>query len=154
MLVAVGFTFGQAASSTSWTLWAGVASPMFAGLTFVLAVLIPWWHRRKAGVEVRLECFQRIAGSNVSEETRLVIKNHGPATARDVHVKMGESGSGMPVPEQHWQLPIPLLYSGQEYHLPIYLYLGSTYPDTVDISWADARHRCVRRTVHLSLQYL
>src|SRR5690606_39810545 len=55
-------------------------------------LLRPWWSGRKADLEVRSEQYRRIQGDRADSAARFVVKNHGPAEARDVAVSFLHDG--------------------------------------------------------------
>jgi hypothetical protein len=115
----------------------------------IIALLRPWfldWRRnRKASFEVRHEQYDRDwAGRDGKSDrhTRYVVKNHGPARARDVRVEFRKNGQAYTLSVGGLtRTETPLLHPGEEHHIR---YMGSFSelpPDEVLMTWRDRRWR-------------
>jgi hypothetical protein len=140
------------------------ASDVIASLALVvsiIALLRPWWmdwrHNRKASFEVRNEEYQRPVGwkMEMRHSARFVIKNHGPAIARDVRAEFRQDGQ----PANTAMFPYgrtdtPLLHVGEEYHIEYSLAAGEGEPDSVVVTWRDRRWREQRHEFWSTVRYV
>ncbi len=122
------------------------------------------WASRKASIEVRYEEMRRpnlfANGITDSEDVRrLVLINHGPHDAKDVHVTvfridgvetapierrivpLDDDTDGEARPREFpGPLPVPVLHAGQTYHVPFTTGVGNR-PWSATITWSDGRHQ-------------
>jgi hypothetical protein len=112
-------------------------------LSLVFGVVLPAvarWHRgRRADLEVRLERFWRTDSSRLA--ARIVIKNHGPALARQVELPKLVNTEGQeldldslaasPTP------PIAHLIPDQEFHVIVEFTLAHGHLGVIDAEWQD-----------------
>lgn len=127
--------------------WVQVATFIVSGIALVVSVIAlarPWWLERKASIEVRLERFPKqdreAKWNSPSTDFRFVVKNHGPARAKDVNLKYFV-GDIEGVPGFLWPRtdPIPVLHATQEFHFDFQPALGSDLVDCVEVAWRDRR---------------
>jgi hypothetical protein len=123
---------------------AGDALALLALLVSLVALLRPLWLERRAVVEVRNEHVvvpDRKPGSRGSTE-RYVVKNQGPAAARDVEVTFAYDDPAQSLSRGGYNQPrTPVLHPGEELQLPYYLAMGDKSPQRVVVSWRDSRFR-------------
>lgn len=102
------------------------------------ALLAPLVRGRKARIAVRLESYDPKEGYRT--RSRVVVVNHGPADARNVHVEIFADGQPMnptilidPHVDSH------VLYPGEEHHMSLTFSIGDSRPDSVTVTWQDRR---------------
>jgi hypothetical protein len=120
------------------------ASDYIASAAVVLslfALVRPLWNERKASIEVRSERYRRVQGDQVRGEQRYVMKNHGPAQARDVQVMFFSDGKPVKLHLSGWNHRpyTPLLHPGEEMHMNYTLAMGKNMPEKVVVAWRDGR---------------
>jgi hypothetical protein len=112
-------------------------------LSLVFGVLLPaiirWRRERRAELEVRLEKFWRTDTSGLA--SRIVIKNHGPAIARQVALtrlantdgKELDLGSMAASPTP----PVARLLANQEFHIIVQFMQNHGHLSVIDAEWKD-----------------
>jgi hypothetical protein len=118
-------------------------------LLSIYAILRQYLNRREAMVSAHFGKTPSGAGG----ADRFVITNRGPATARHVTATF-VNDQGAP-----WELrtagtgflPLPTLAAGDEFHIPIYIILGTGEWVSVTLKWRDLRRGEQERTTTLSL---
>jgi hypothetical protein len=103
----------------------------------LVAIALPWWQRRKAILDVRME---KYVSTDPTKGTRIVITNRGPADAADVAIALRYEGQAAKTHISPLsRLSTPVLYAGEEYHVNLMMAFGDNYPDSVHLSWSDSR---------------
>lgn len=113
-----------------------------AFLLSLLALLRPWWQEREANFEVRNEHVKGSTGDFRHGAQRYIVKNHGPAAARDVEVAFRYEDPAKSFRAVGWNDPrTPVLHPGEELQLTYSVGLGEKMPQQVEVSWRDSRRR-------------
>ena len=116
---------------------------------------------RRASLEARHE-YRLSAKSSFRTGHRLVIVNHGPSVARNVHVDLDvsdiEHGASVETeahgnaPDKPQDLhPIPVLHPGQSYYY--HLQYIDARAERASLTWKDQRLRRQTLDVYLSIDY-
>jgi hypothetical protein len=126
---------------------------VFAAVSLVFGVLLPWWQKREAHPEARLELLSYQTEQGWTADERLVIVNHGPALMRSVNIRLVDEGGEHGRSQSLWPpLPIREIHVGQALHLKLTLGLGDQPPRSAVLSWRDGRARVQQRTFWLTRQ--
>jgi hypothetical protein len=112
-------------------------------LSLVFAVVVPalarWRRERRAEVEVRFERFWRLDTSRLA--SRFVLKNHGPAWARQVELSRMVDSKGQELDLDSLATsatpPVAQLLPGQEFHIIVEFSLAESDPMIIDAEWQD-----------------
>jgi hypothetical protein len=130
---------------------------LFALAVSAWALLRPWWNERKASLEVRCEEYRRVQRDRVESRIRYVVKNHGPAQARQVEVTFIRDGNPVDLIliGQNHRAATPLLHPGEEHHMNFAGAWGDKMPELVVVTWRDGRRlRRQRQEYHPSVRDL
>ena len=112
-------------------------------LSLMLGVVVPavgrWRRGRQAELEVRFERFWRLDTSRLA--SRIVIKNHGPASAWQVALQQLADSKGQQLDLDSLATsatpPVAQLLPGQEFHILMEFSLAQGDPTSVDAEWQD-----------------
>lgn len=126
----------------------GEVFALFALGVSVIALAVPWWKGRRADLEVRSEEY----GGGY----RFVVKNHGPARARDVEVGFSDDGQAvkLTLTGMGHRTTTPLLHPGEEHHMNYPLNYGQEAPEKVVVTWRDKRLGLQRQEFYPSMRQL
>lgn len=119
------------------------------------ALLLPAWRGRRASIEIRTESFYR--SGTPSLHHRLVVINHGPAAATDLHISLVDSDgnpTGWLGDREGGKAAVSLLHAGQVFHFAAWPTAATEDPDMALVSWRDRRFRTQSRRIALGLQML
>lgn len=118
--------------------------------TAVVALVLSIWsiievrlRSRRAEMSIRFEmCTVDQPRGERRQIERLVIKNHGPATASDVEVDVFDRGSELLNPSfLRDHQPLPRLHPGQEHHITLSTTMDEGLPEHAHMRWRDRRGR-------------
>ena len=127
----------------STTMASNIIAVTLGLLSLVFGVVLPaaarWQRERRAELEVRLEKFWRTDTSKLA--SRIVIKNHGPAIARQIALPRLANTKGeeldlgpmaaSPTP------PVAQLLADQEFHIIVEFTLAHGHLSVIDAEWMD-----------------
>ncbi|GAA2639231.1 hypothetical protein GCM10010399_85800 [Dactylosporangium fulvum] len=128
--------------------WSALAAWVALAISLVnvwYSVVRLWLKERKASPSADLELLHYVSANGPTEEVRVVITNHGPATMRRVDVQVfDEDGQSLELADESvsalWpKMPIELLHVGQSLYLTLDMALGTRDPRAVLIRWQDGR---------------
>ena len=102
---------------TSVVSWIALA---VSAVSLVFGVLLPWWQKRRAHPEARLELLSYQTEQGWTTDRRLVIVNHGPALMRSVNIGLLDENGEQGRSHSLWPpMPIRELHVGQVLHLTL-----------------------------------
>jgi hypothetical protein len=130
-----------------------VVALVFSATGLWFGAVWPWWQKRAAHPEVRLEQINYPDKQQWRTDQRAIIVNHGPATMRHVTIRLiGEDGHEHTEGGLWPPMPIPEIHAGQALHLPLGMLLGEASLRSAVLTWRDRRVGTQQRTFWVTWQ--
>ncbi len=130
-----------------------VVALVFSAIGLYFGALWPWWQKRAAHPEVRLEEISYPAKQDWRTDQRAIIVNLEPAGMRQVTIRLvGEDGDDHTEGGLWPPMPIPEIHAGQALHLPLGMLLGEASLRSAVLSWWDWRVGTQQRTFWVTWQ--